>query len=100
MISACEDGSCNLWSFQLDENGIVDVLLQDTWYVSKGRAWALAWVGHDDVAIGFDQGCGIFRVQFDDQGKHEGGAGTPIPSTGHPSPREHVRWLSQVEFVT
>jgi WD40 repeat protein len=99
MISACEGGTCNVWSLQLDENGIADVLLQDTWNLNKGRAWALAWVGCDDVAIGFDQGCGIVRVPSDGQRKRDGVA-TTNSSSRLPNPHEHVRWLSHVELVS
>jgi WD40 repeat protein len=99
MISACEDGTCNVWSLQLDESGIADVLLQDTWNLNKGRSWALAWVGSDDVAIGFDQGCGIARLPSDDQRKRDGAA-TTNSSSRLLNPHEHVRWLSHVELVS
>jgi coatomer subunit beta' len=71
MVSACEDGTCHAWSV---ERGLVDgmkkrqspdVSLRGVWNLDRGRAWALAWAGHDEIALGFDHGPVLLRLESD-----------------------------------
>jgi coatomer subunit beta' len=92
LVSACEDGTCRAWSVErtgddATKRQSAGVSLRGVWNLDEGRAWALAWVGGDEIALGFDQGPVILRMESSSN-----------DSTGRCKVKDRARSLARIEY--